>query len=278
MEGGGHIDIRGAIHRQRLVVERLGRLAANPPQSLLLEGGTDEERRGVARWWAALLNCERPEAGGTRPCLECSCCRKIAENTFSDLIIMDEAYYEEKKSRLSVAAVRALMPTWGQPPSGDGYRVTQFPFVRDMSIEVSNTLLKTLEEPRPGNVFVLMTPQRERLLPTLISRSWVFTLAWPETADTPADAQQLARELVGYWRTGRGWFEHSQAKIAAPLALDLVNHMMSQVRDAMVARPAAGPQGEVAVALMELFDAKGFRKVDLALTKAQEALSLSPSP
>ncbi len=264
------MDIAAAVVRQKLVVERLTPLAVSPPQSLLLEGGSDEERQGVARYWAALLNCESE----SRPCFECTSCRQVADNSFSDLIIMDQAYYEQGKSRLSVKAVRDIMPVWGQPPSGNGFRVTIFPIIRDLSLQVSNTLLKSLEEPRPGNVFVLLSPQRERLLPTLVSRSWVLTLAWPEQVESDPEAEVLALAMVRYWKSGQGWYEHTQAKVAAPLALGFVNHMMSQVRDAMTGRTDT----PVAAMLAEIFDAKGLRRVDLALVQAQEALTLSPSP
>ncbi|MGE4503861.1 MAG: DNA polymerase III subunit delta', partial [Desulfovibrionaceae bacterium] len=143
--------------------------------------------------------------------------------------------------------------------------------------DVSNALLKSLEEPRPGNVFVLLTPQRERLLPTLVSRSWVFTLAWPGEGPPPEGAQDLARHLVEYWRTGRGWFDQTQAKIAAPFALDFVNYLMARQRDAMTGRHTGQGGDPVADDLARLFDAAGLRRLDLALARAQEALSLSPS-
>lgn len=269
----GRMDIRSATARQGPALRRLHALAASPPQSLLLEGGTDEERKGVARYWAALLNCDVSRRDGPAPCLECAFCKQVADNAYKDLLLMDEAYYEDGKSRLSVKAVKDVMPSWGTPPTGR-YRVTIFPDIRDLSEVISNTLLKSLEEPRPGNVFVLLSPQRERVLPTLVSRSWVLTLAWPEAAEAREEAVQLASAMVGYWGCGRGWFEHTQAKVAAPVALDMVNHLMGALRDAMAGRAGAKTAAELA----RIFDAKGLRKVDLALAKAQEALSLTPSP
>lgn len=269
MEREERLDIRSAASRQQSVLARLARLADAPPQSLVLEGGTRPEREAVARWWAALLNCR----GSERPCLECTPCRQIADNSFKDLLLLDEAHYEEGKSRLSVGAVRAVRPAWGQPPDGPGFRVTIFPYENDLSTEVSNTLLKSLEEPRPGNVFVLLAPQRERLLPTLVSRSWVFTLAWPEMEAGDPEAAALAREMVALWKSGRGWFDQTQSKIPAPLALGVVNHLLAGLRDARTGQ-GDGLGGELAA----LLDAKGLRRLDLALERAQEALSLSPSP
>ncbi len=306
------MDISAILTRQHLVLARLHALAENPPQSLVLEGGTEEERKTVALWWAALLNCK---SSAQTPCLSCTQCRQIFDNTFSDLIIMDEAYYQEGRSHLSVDAVRAIIPVWGQAPTGEGYRVTIFPKITDLSNSVSNTLLKSFEEPRPGNVFVLLSPQRERLLPTLISRSWVMTLAWPESAESTPEAIELAKALVGFWANRQSWFEQTQEKIPVALALGMVNYLMGQVRDAMTGKTATSTiangevatddvttgdvttgdiatgevatgkvitgkasAGKVATELAQIFDAKGLRQVDLALTQAQEALSLSPSP
>ena len=43
--------------------EVLHRLSANPPQVLLLEGGTGPQRLAAARYWAACVNCPQPGSG-----------------------------------------------------------------------------------------------------------------------------------------------------------------------------------------------------------------------
>lgn len=258
-------DLGPVLQRHGHVVERLQAVRANPPQSLLLEGGTDRERRVLALYYAALVNCgaEAP------PCLVCDSCSKILKNAFSDLLFMDEEQYEEDKKHLTVGAVRRVKPVWGQPPNSAAYRVTVFPTGSEMSLDVSNTLLKSLEEPRPGNVFVLLAPQRERLLQTLVSRSWVLTLAWPAAGETAPESERLALDMLRFWATGRGWFPQTMSKIASETAMGVVLYLQHRLKEAL-----AGGAGD----LSRLFDAGGLRRLGLALDQAEEALGLTPSP
>ena len=57
--------------------EVLHRLAANPPQVLLLEGGTEPQRLAAARYWAACVNCPQPGGEGG-PCLVCPTCMQVS--------------------------------------------------------------------------------------------------------------------------------------------------------------------------------------------------------
>ena len=75
---------------QERVVSFVHRLAASPPQVLLLEGGSPDQRLGMGLYWAALLNC----VDDNPPCLECSTCRQIQGRSYRDLYLfsgMEEA-------------------------------------------------------------------------------------------------------------------------------------------------------------------------------------------
>ncbi|MGE4291790.1 MAG: DNA polymerase III subunit delta' [Desulfovibrio sp.] len=273
---GAGIEHLALVGRQERVAGLLRKLAlespSGPPQSLVLEGGSDDERRALALHYAALLNCADPDPAA-RPCLDCAPCRQILEKVFNDLLFIDEIYYEEGKSQLSVSAVRALRPVWGQPPRGNGWRVTVLPNVRDMSPDVSNSLLKSLEEPRPGNVFVLLTPQRERLLETLISRSWVLTLAWPEAAPPDPEALEWARAMIGFWRSGRDWYARTMGKPDAALAENILLVLQAALVGALSNKPHIPLANELAA-----LDPARLRRFDLALDKARIALAARPSP
>ena len=71
--------------RQERVRAALNKLASDPPQVLILEGGSMAERFSVALWHAARLNC--PE--GRPPCLHCPACLQIGANLFHDLYVLD---------------------------------------------------------------------------------------------------------------------------------------------------------------------------------------------
>ncbi len=245
------------------VLARLRTLSAHAPQSLVIEGGTEADRAAAALAWAATLNCTG--SASVRPCCACPPCVQIAQGVFLDLKVFGG---EEK---ISAEEVRAALPEWGQPPRGDGMRVSIFRGAHEFHPAVANLLLKTLEEPRPGNVFVLLSPQRERLLQTLVSRSFVLTLPWPEPQAPEPDVAEWLAALLHFWDTGQGWFERTGTKGAAdrPLALRLLSACQ---RELTLAISGGGHDSPTAQRLARL-GPLGLRRFDLVLAQAQEALN-----
>ena len=191
-------DPLAALAGQEHAVRRLNAIAHDPPQSMVIEGGDADGRLALALYWAMRLNCET----GGEPCGQCAPCRQIADFAFNDLL-----FFDGREGLIKVQSVRDQRGTWGQPPHGDGFRVTIFAEAQMFMTESANALLKSLEEPRPGNVFVLCAPQRERLLETLVSRSWVVTMAWPDVRANDPEIAGWTRALAECWRSGRGWFD-----------------------------------------------------------------------
>ncbi|NDV19566.1 DNA polymerase III subunit delta' [Pseudodesulfovibrio sp. JC047] len=243
-------------------VKRLNAIAHDPPQSIVIEGGDADSRVALALYWAMRLNC----ASGSVPCGQCAACKQIGDLAFNDLV-----FFDGREGLIKVDPVRQMRSTWGQPPNGDGYRVTIFAEAQMFMTEAANALLKSLEEPRPGNVFVLAAPQRERLLETLISRSWVVTLAWPDVRQNSPEVSEWVQALVTFWQTGRGWFARTSSKGAVDkhLAMQVVLGMQRELREAM-----SGSCGtSVSVSLANSQDLPSLRRIGLVLDKAQEALN-----
>jgi DNA polymerase-3 subunit delta' len=256
------------------VLARMRTLGARAPQSLVLEGGSAADREAAAYAWACLLNCR---AAGERPCGTCEPCRQIAERAFRDFIVVDKIFFDEDPKTANIDQIRALLPVWGQPPHGAGARVTVFAEAHDLHPAVANLLLKTLEEPRPGNVFVLLAPQRERLLQTLVSRSFVLTLPWPEAKAPEAAAAEWIAALLEFWDSGRGWFDRTGTKGAADRAL--AQGIVSGLQRALIQALSCGAEGagQTAKRLSRLGPA-GLRRLDLVLAQAQEALNQPTAP
>lgn len=215
------IAVSASIARSLVGEERHGRifaflrsLAATPPRCLMLEGGDAAERAGVALYWGMLLNC--PErtgalAGEAPPCLACPSCLKFLARMHRDLFFLDGA-----ASSITIDEVRAVRGTFGEAAREAAFRVVILSEAQSLTEAAANALLKSLEEALPTTVFVLTAPQRERLLPTLVSRSWVLTLAWPNPLtsadDTGApDSGELgwSRVAAAFLATGRGLFERT---------------------------------------------------------------------
>jgi DNA polymerase-3 subunit delta' len=259
------------------VLARMRTLAGHPPQSLVMEGGGAAGRVAAALAWAKALNC--PQGG----CGTCVVCRQIDERAFRDLILVDRQFFEDDPKTANIDQIRALLPVWGQPPHGDGRRVTIFVEAQDLHVSAANLLLKTLEEPRPGNVFVLLAPQRERLLQTLVSRSFVLTLPWPEAKAPEADAAEWIAALLRFWDSGQGWFERTGTKGAADrgLASRILSGLARELALALALQPGhpqpEGQDSSTARRLARLGPA-GLRRLDLVLATAQEALTQPTAP
>jgi len=258
----------GLPPRQDLARERLDRFAQNPPQVLVLEGGTAQEREAAALYYAAACNC----AGGPGACGVCEHCAQVRDKVHMDLIFLDGA-----EQSIKVEDVREVRQKVGEPPRGPGYRVVVLTEAQGLTPQAANALLKSMEEPRPGNCFVLLAPQRERLLPTLVSRSWVITMAWPEPGQATCPAlegevcgSEWLEALETFWRTGRGLFGLSSAKtkLTRNVAQQIVLALSKELTDILSGRSSSG----LGRFLSERLGLPGLRRLDLLLEATQEAL------
>ena len=253
--------------RQERVRAALNKLASDPPQVLILEGGSVAERFSVALWHAARLNC--PE--GRPPCLHCPACLQIGANLFHDLYVLDG-----REGSIKIETVRELRTILGEAPRGDGKRVVILAEAQSLGVEAANALLKSLEEPRPGDCFLLLAPQRERLLPTLVSRGWVVTLAWPE-AGTPSTPElfQWEEALAEFMASGQGWLDKTSGKGAVDAAL--ARRIVLSVQKAQAALHAGRDGGPLGRRLAILPEA-GHLHVNDLLAQCQESLDYMVSP
>ena len=246
----------------------LGRLMHKPPQVLLVEGALEEERRAMAKWYAALINCPHASAGEkAAPCLECPTCLQIGGEVFADLHVLDGGL-----GRIKIDTVREVRALLGEAPHGGGVRVIVLAEAQALGLEAANALLKSLEEPCPGTVFVLLTPQRERLLPTLVSRSWTVTMAWPDTA--PVDnVPPWGEALVLFIQSGSGWLDAISGKGAVDAAL--ARRLLLAVQKWLTAE-AAGRVSEYS-SVFAVLNRERLFVFDL-LSRAQETLEAGVNP
>ena len=222
MSGLSHMSLFPELDDPRFegLKKRLDALGAQPPQVLCLDGGSEAQRVAAARWWAARINC--PEAGQTgTPCLVCPSCQQVAASEHLDVLAFDGRISNKQDEEepgpvraLTVDNVRELKSRVKDAPHGDGMRVVFLSGIEGSRTGAANALLKTLEEPSKSTLFVLMAPQREQLLPTLVSRSHCVTLPWPDPEAEPGDEEylELAHAVAEFLRTGRGLLQKVAAK------------------------------------------------------------------
>jgi DNA polymerase-3 subunit delta' len=85
----------------------------------------------------------------------------------------------EDASVVTIDQVRRLQEALPYRPLTSSRRVVLIPEATRLNLEASNALLKILEEPPPHALFVLATAQRDRVLPTILSRCQVVRCASP---------------------------------------------------------------------------------------------------
>ncbi len=134
----------------------------------LICGPAGSGRHTLARLLAAAILCQSEK----KPCCSCKACRKVLEGSHPDFITVDDP---EKKT-VSVDLVREARADMYIQPNEADYKIYLFPRAQDMGIPGQNALLKVLEEPPAYGVFLLLTDNPERLLPTIRSRCTLLQL------------------------------------------------------------------------------------------------------
>lgn len=154
-----------------------GRLA----HSYLFCGQRGVGKTTMARIFAKAINCEHLTSDG-EPCNECESCRAFNEQRSLNIIELDAA------SNNSVDDIRQLTDQVLVPPVTGRYRVFIVDEVHMLSAAAFNAFLKTLEEPPKYVIFILATTERQKILPTILSRCQKYDFQ----RITPSDiAEQL---------------------------------------------------------------------------------------
>ncbi len=130
----------------------------------LFSGSDGIGKKMVALWFAKLLNCPSPNA----PCGVCLSCRKIERGEHPDVRVISR---DEKKTAILIDDVRQeIIEESSYQPFEGKYRVFIIDNAHDLNEQSQNALLKTLEEPPPFMVIILVTSRPSELLPTVLSR------------------------------------------------------------------------------------------------------------
>jgi DNA polymerase-3 subunit delta' len=119
----------------------------------------------TAMAFALLLNCMKP--GDEDGCGNCSSCRRIVDGNHPDFILVE---VDEEKKAISINQIREINRQLAFAPAFGRYRMIIIDPAEKMTTEAANAFLKTLEEPPPGNIFILNVRDPKELLPTIVSR------------------------------------------------------------------------------------------------------------
>ncbi len=136
----------------------------------LFTGDQLEELELLARTLAKTLNCQQPvEINGvpTDCCDACLSCRKIDGETHADI---HWARPESKSRVVTVEQMRDLMQQIQLKPTEARYKVAIIAAADRLNTQGANAFLKTLEEPPPKCILILLSTEPSRILETILSR------------------------------------------------------------------------------------------------------------
>ena len=165
---------------------KTGRLA----HSYLFCGQRGVGKTTTARIFAKAINCEHLTPDG-EPCNECESCRAFNEQRSLNIIEMDAA------SNNSVDDIREITNQVLVPPITGKYRVFIIDEVHMLSPAAFNAFLKTLEEPPEYVIFILATTEKNKILPTILSRCQKYDFQSITVADIAEQLQYVA-DCEGY--------------------------------------------------------------------------------
>ncbi len=190
------------------------------PHALLLTGPAGIGKALVALRIAQAVNCEQPDRA---PCLTCRTCRRIERGNHPDVRIVSMATQAAglkeaevaRQKELKIDTIRAWQRDMALKPYEGRRRVFILHDAERLNEESSNALLKTLEEPPPFVILILVANSAD-LLETIVSRCQLLRLR-------PLPRQQIREALIAHhglaadqaallaaWSGGRiGWALHA---------------------------------------------------------------------
>jgi DNA polymerase III subunit delta' len=174
------------------------------PPSLLFAGPAGLGKRLTALAVAQALNCLdgsrfTVHGSGADACGVCAACSRIARGVHPDVLFVSPG----DSGAIKIDQVRDIVDRAQYRPFEGRRRVVIVDEADALVAPAQNALLKTLEEPTPSSVFILVSSRPDMLLPTVLSRC-------PQLRFRPLSAADLATALMA-----RGHSETEARAVAA---------------------------------------------------------------
>lgn len=211
-EGAGETEIKAFAVDAALPAwcesawEMLAARAANDslPHALLVCGPAGLGKRVLTEAFVRARLCESLHGG--RACGHCRACRLLAAGTHPDRVLVtleDNPKTHKLRTEILVDQIRALSARLAMASQLGGWQVAVIDPAEAMNAASQNALLKTLEEPTPSSLIVLVTDQPWRLSATVRSRCQRVEVAVP------------AAEQATAWLESRGMADPAAVLAAA---------------------------------------------------------------
>jgi DNA polymerase-3 subunit delta' len=161
-------SVVGHRRQTRLLSQAIAR--GTLPPALLFVGPDGVGKFTIARAVAATLNCLAPRKNedglAIDACGTCRSCDRIERGVHVDIFVLEP----DDKASIKIDVVRDVLSRTGFKPFEGQRRVVVIREADALEPQAQNALLKSLEEPPSGTIFILTTNVASALLPTVLSR------------------------------------------------------------------------------------------------------------
>ena len=223
--------------KNQIISNRIG-------HAYLFSGPRGTGKTSLAKIFAKAINCQNPVNGN--PCLQCECCKKIADNLNIDIIEIDAA------SNNGVDNIRELIEESKYMPQYGKYKVYIIDEVHMLSTSAFNALLKTLEEPCTNVVFILATTETHKVPATISSRCQRhqfklisdddIVIALKQTLineeikwDDDKSLMHIAKLACGGLRDALSLIDHCVTHVEnKEITIDLIRNVFGEVEDTVI--------------------------------------------
>lgn len=177
---------RSVVGQEALTTTLKNAIAGNKlAHAYLFSGPRGVGKTTCARIFAKTINCLNP-AADHEACNECESCVAFNEQRSYNIHELDAA------SNNGVDDIRNLIDQVRVPPQIGKYKVYIIDEVHMLSQAAFNSFLKTLEEPPAHAIFILATTEKQKIIPTILSRCQVYDFNRITIHDTVAHLQYVA--------------------------------------------------------------------------------------
>ena len=243
------------------------------PHALLLVGQKGLGKYELARHFAASLLCESPTIDGLA-CGKCLACNWFEQGNHPDFRLLqpdalgEEAEVEDGKKKpsqqITIDQVRGLDEFFNIGTHRGGLRIILVNPTEAMNRSTANSLLKTLEEPAPDTLFLMISSEPMRLLPTIRSRC--------QAVPIPVPSMKLAEKVLADEGVAQADRWLAMAGGSPGLAMELAKSGQGAWLELLTARLSAGRKCDPLSIAADLEKAVKDSKGKVGLKHVTEAL------